>query len=376
MRMYTMKTLQIAFFMAVTGVMVFSLGGCQQNAAASTAETKADKPAAPAETAPPAQAVVPPAKPAEQPVKEEDKEPPSIKIENSVHDFGSMAPNSVNKCQYKFSNVGKGILKISQVQSTCGCTVPELSKKEYASGESGVIDVSFHAPAYPGHVSKNLYIVSNDPVIPRAELSVKGTVVVKVIADPNKIELATNKENGGMPPLKLKSIDNIPFSITSFSCTGQIATLQFDPKEKKTEYVINPIVDTKKIQEINSGVIQIGIDHPETKEVTVIFNSLPMFELRPPRIILQNTEPGIVTKREVWVVTNYGQAFEIESMVSKNGYMKVVSQKKDGLNIGLDIEIVPPAQQGSKRRYITDELNIKIKNGPTLTVRCSGWFKI
>jgi hypothetical protein len=194
--------------------------------------------------------------------------------------------------------------------------------------------------------------------------------------DPNRIELAVNKENGGMPALKVKSVDNVPFAITGFTITGQIATCDFDPKDKKTKHVLNLKVDINKIQEVSSGIIQIKIDHPDTKEVSAVFNVLPMYELRPPRIILQNTEPGVVTKREVWIVNNFGQEFEIESISSKNNYMKVVEQKKEGLNIGLEVEITPPAQEGSKRRYITDELNIKIKNGPTLTVRCSGWFKI
>jgi hypothetical protein len=369
------KLSQMVVFMAITGVMFYTIG-CQQNEAQSSmAETKVDESAQPAKIAP--RAVAEPARPlsADQSVKPKE-EACQIKVENPVHDFGNLAPDSISKCQYKFSNVGKGVLKISQVQSTCGCSVPEISKKEYNPGESGVVDVSFHAPTYPGLVTKHLYIVSNDPVNPRAELVIKGTVVVSVTVDPNRIELAINKENGGMSNIKVKSIDNIPFAITGFSATGQVATLQFDSKDKKVEHVLSPKVDIQKIQEVNSGIIQIKIDHPDTKEVAVVFNSLPMFELRPARVILQNTEPGAVTKREVWIVNNFGQAFEVENITSRNGYMKVVNQKKEGLNIGLDVEITPPAQEGSKRRYITDELNIKIKDGPTLTVRCSGWFKI
>lgn len=367
-----MKTLHV---MACLTVLVL-LAGCQQNAAQiPTSETVTETATTPVEITQTSQAV--PETP--QPPKKTgnvDTNSPSIVIENPVHDFGDIGPDSIHKCQYKFKNVGKGILKISHVQSTCGCTVPELSKKEYNPDESGVIDVTFHAPAYPGLITKHLYIVSNDPANSRAELTIKGTVVVKVVIDPDKVELAINKENAGMPALKVKSTDNIPFAITGFTATGQVATLQFDPADKKTEHLLTPTVDLKKIQEINNGVIQIKVDHPDTKEVSIIFNSLPMYELRPPRIILQNTEPGIVTKREVWVVNNFGQEFEIESITSKNGYMKVVNQKKDGVNIGLDVEIIPPAQQDSKRRYITDELTVKIKNGPALIVRCSGWFKI
>lgn len=368
-----MKTL----FQMVCAMVFVLLMGCQQKIAEVPAPVPPkEKLAKPVQVTPAAQAVVQTSEAAPV-VNNEKQETPSIKVENPVHDFGNLGPDSINKCQYKFSNVGKGLLKIDHIQSTCGCSVPDkLTKMDYNTDESGVVDVTFHAPAYPGPVTKHLYIVSNDTANPRSELTIKGNVVVKVIVDPNKIELAINKENGGMPKLKIKGVDNIPFAITGFSATGQIATLDFDPKDKKTEHILNPKVDINKIQEITTGIIQIKIDHPETKEVSAVFNCLPMYELRPPRIILQNTEPGVVTKREVWIVNNFGHEFEVESITSRNGYMKVVNQKKEGLNIGLDLEITPPAQAESKRRYITDELNIKIKNGPTLTVRCSGWFKI
>jgi hypothetical protein len=365
-RILTMKrSLQLALgIVAVYGI-VF-MAGCQQELIL------------PVEPTPTAEKVSPPAPrlAAQPPAKPVDKNVPSLKLEKSEHDFGIIGPDTPNKCQFKFSNAGKGVLKIDSIQSTCGCTVPELAKKEYAPGESGVIDVAFRSPSSGGIITKHLYVLSNDPVVGRAELAVKATVEIKVIVDPNRVELAINKENGGLASLNVKSLDNVPFAITSFTSTGQSITCKFDPADNRTEHVLKPSVNTSKLQEINTGIIQIGVDHPQAKEVIVGFNALAMFELRPSRIILQNTEPGVATKREVWIVNNYEQPFEIESMTSRNGYMKVVSQKKDGLNIGLTIEITPPTQQEPVRRYITDELNIKIKNGPTLTVRCSGWFKL
>jgi hypothetical protein len=367
---------QIVLGMVVGSAFILATG-CQKKSNVSTvaATPQANKVSLSAQVQP-AQAQPPQPQPVKQSVKPADEKPSSVKMEKLEHNFGSIGPNSDNKCQFKFSNVGKGILKIDHIQSTCGCTVPELIKKEYAPGEAGAIDVAFRAPGYPGVVTKHLYVVSNDPVAPRVELAIKATVEVKVVVDPNNIELSINKENCGMVPIKVKSIDNVPFAIISFTATGQSMSCQFDPKEKKTEHILTPKVDISKIQEMNTGIIQIGVDHPQLKEVTVGYNALPMFELRPSRIILQNAEPGVVTKREVWIVSNYGRAFEIESIKSRNDYMKVVSQKKDGNNIGLEVEITSPKQQGPMRRYITDELSIKIKDGPMLTVRCSGWFKL
>ncbi len=300
-----------------------------------------------------------------------------IKVENSEYDFGVVAPDSKdNKGRFTFTNVGQGTLKIDHVQSTCGCTVPELSKKEYAPGETGMVEITFHAPAHAGSVTKHLYIISNDPETPRAELALKAKVEVKVVAEPNTVELILNKDNAGMPSIKVKSLDNQPFKITGITVSGETMTFQFDPNEKATEHVLTPKVDISKLQALNSGVIQVNVDHPKAKQVLVSYNALPMYELRPARIVLQNAEPLVAVKREVGIVNNYGQEFEIESIQSRSGLMKVVEQKKDGKNIGLQLEITPPKQEGAVRRYITDELNVKIKDGPTLTVRCSGWYKL
>lgn len=357
-------------------VFCFALTGCQKEAASAAVATPEP---AKAETAPsPAPVPAQPAKPA--PVGTQPQvvsaDSPKIQVESPEHDFGIIGPETYNKYKFKFSNAGKDLLKIDHVQSTCGCLVPELVKKEYASGESGEVEVTFHAPSYAGPTSKHLYIISNDPVVLRSELIIKATVEVKVVVDPNRVELYLNKENAGIPQLKVRCLDNVPFSITGFTSNGQAITADFDPKNKAVEHVFSPKVDISKLQEFTTGVIQIGVDHPQAKQVMVSYTALPAFELRPPRIVLQNAEPGVAIKREVWIVNNYGQPFEIESMQSRSGYMKVVNQKKDKDNLGLEIEITPPKQEGPVRRYITDELNIKIKNGPTLTVRCSGWFKL
>ncbi len=355
-----------------------ALTGCQKEAA--SAAVKTPEPAK-IEVAPtPAPVPVPPVKPAPVPAVTQppvvSADSPKIQVESPEHDFGVIGPETYNKHKFKFSNTGKGTLKIDHVQSTCGCLVPELTKKDYAPGESGEVEVTFHAPSYAGPTSKHLYIVSNDPVFPRFELIIKATVEVKVVVDPNRIELYLNKENAGIPQIKVKCLDNVPFAITSFTSNGQAISAEFDSKNKATEHVLSPKVDISKLQELTTGVIQIGVDHPQAKQVMVSYTALPAFELRPPRIVLQNAEPGVAVTREVWIVNNYGQPFEIESMESRSGYMKVINQKKDKDNLGLEIEITPPKQEGPVRRYITDELNIKIKNGPTLTVRCSGWFKL
>ncbi len=45
---------------------------------------------------------------------------------------------------FHFTNRGSDTVRIGQIQSSCGCTVPSLEKREYAPGESGVIRTIFN----------------------------------------------------------------------------------------------------------------------------------------------------------------------------------------------------------------------------------------
>ena len=301
---------------------------------------------------------------------------PVLQVEKTVHDFGEMGPSASGKCEFAFKNVGTGTLKIDRVQSTCGCTVPQLEKKEYAPGESGVINVTFRAPSTKGNVNKHLYIVSNDPKQPRFELGIKAVVTVKVSISPENVKLRLNEDNAGMPNIVVKSLDDREFSIKTITIGRDVMKIDIDPAKKAKEFVLKPVVNKDKLNEFNTGVIQVKTDHPQAGTLVVRYDAVPAYEVTRPRIILQNVEPGVSIVKDVIIRSNYGTPVEIESATSRNGYMEIESQEKDGQHMQLQIKITPPDQESSSRRYITDELSVVLKDQTKLTIRCSGWFKL
>jgi len=57
---------------------------------------------------------------------------PSLSFEKTVYDLGDVGQGTKNTCEFRFTNTGRGLLKIGQISRTCGCTVFHLDKKEYA----------------------------------------------------------------------------------------------------------------------------------------------------------------------------------------------------------------------------------------------------
>lgn len=301
---------------------------------------------------------------------------PVLAVENPVHDFGEMGPSASDKCEFKFTNTGTAVLKIDRIQSTCGCTVPQLTQKEYAPGESGVVTVTFRAPSVKGAVNKHLYIVSNDPKNPRFELGIKAEVVVKVSVTPETVDLRLDQDNAGMPNLVVKSLDDREFAVQSVTVGRNVITIPVDPTKRAKEFVLNPTVDIAGLNEFNTGVIQIKTDHPQAGTLVVRYNAIPKYEISRPRIILQNVEPGVSLEKDVIVRSNYGTPVEIASSSSRNGYMEISSQERDGEHLKLMLKITPPSQDSSSRRYITDEMSLVLTDKTELKIRCSGWFKL
>ena len=139
-----------------------------------------------------------------------------------------------------------------------------------------------------------------------------------------------------------------------------------------TKFVLEPIVDTEKLRKGLSGNIRISLSHPECKTVIIPLNVLAEFNISPPRLIVLNAEPLKPVTRQVWILNNYNRDFEIESISSKEGIIRVLSQEKNENRYRFELEITPPATK-NKRRF-TDVFFVNIKDGRKLIINCQGFY--
>lgn len=100
---------------------------------------------------------------------------PVFEFESDVIDYGEIAVNSDGNRVFKFTNVGKSPLIITNVKGSCGCTVPTKPEEPIMPGESGEIKVKY-ATNRIGPFSKTVTITSN-AYEPTLVLKVKGRVL-------------------------------------------------------------------------------------------------------------------------------------------------------------------------------------------------------
>jgi len=328
----------------------FLLAGCQQQAKV------AEKPAA-----------------AEAVAKEGE---PKIEFESLVYDFGKVGPGQKLNGEFKFTNTGEAPLKITKVEKCCGA-VTKLDKEQLAPGESGVLSVQYTSSRVANKMMKRLYVNSNDKEMPRATLTIKAETVLRVDYEPKRIKLLLKDENAGCPEITLKSVDDRPFSITSFSATGGSLTAEVDSSVKATKFVLKPKADMEKLQKRAIGLIKIGLafsePNAESETVTIIFQALSRFTLRPSMLTVTYDKPAEPVKMTLWITNNYGEDFEVESTTSKEGIIKVLSQNKVGKRYQFELQITPPPGEDVKR--FSDTFTINLKDGETFEVPCRGIYR-
>jgi hypothetical protein len=105
-----------------------------------------------------------------------------IKFDTTEIDFGTIDAGKVVNVEFKFKNTGDETLIIKNINSSCGCTVPKLEKKEYQPGETGVIPVKFFSKGNSGKVVKTITLTTNDIDNVYTILKIKGTVELKDFA--------------------------------------------------------------------------------------------------------------------------------------------------------------------------------------------------
>ncbi|HIJ52684.1 MAG TPA: DUF1573 domain-containing protein [Planctomycetes bacterium] len=308
-----------------------------------------------------------------QPAVKSKVQGPEITFEKLMHDFGDVAPGTTNTYEFKFTNTGNALLKIGKIRCTCGCTVARLIKKEYAPGESGALKIMYSVSSRPGPARKTCSVPSNDTKKRTVTLTVKVRIAMKVGHQPERLNLLLNKENAGCPEITLTSRDNKPFAVTRFKSTGNTITADFDPSEKATKFVLKPKVDIEKLRKGLRGQLEIGLTHPECKKITIVFDTLAEFKLDPRIVYVREAEPQKPVTKKVWVFSNYGEDFEVESTSSKKGTVKVLTQKKIRNGYELELQITPPDAE-AKRRAFTDVFSVKIKGGRQLQITCYGIY--
>lgn len=98
-----------------------------------------------------------------------------LKFKTEVIDYGTIEQHSEGKRTFTFTNTGDAELLITQVKTSCGCTVPSYSKAPIAPGETGELQIKYDTKTL-GAFTKTITVISNAEGGNKI-LKIKGNIV-------------------------------------------------------------------------------------------------------------------------------------------------------------------------------------------------------
>jgi len=109
----------------------------------------------------------------------------ALKWDKTAQNFGEIKQGVPVTASFKYTNMSKKPIMLTNAQGPCGCTVPNWSKDPLLPGKSAVITATFNAAA-PGAFNKTVTVTSNADTNGPQVLTLQGTVVAGATAEAPK----------------------------------------------------------------------------------------------------------------------------------------------------------------------------------------------
>lgn len=98
---------------------------------------------------------------------------PVLQFEETEHDFGEIEARKPVETVFNYKNTGDAPLVITDIKSSCGCTVPkDWTREPLAPGDSGKFTVRYNGSG-SNKITKTITVTANTE---------KGKEVVKIMA--------------------------------------------------------------------------------------------------------------------------------------------------------------------------------------------------
>ena len=95
-----------------------------------------------------------------------------MSIDRTEHNFGTFPMAEKQECTFLLTNIGKSLLVIHDVTTSCGCTQVEYDKRPIVPGKSTILTVHYEAEEV-GYFNKTIDIYSNTGISP-VKVQIKG----------------------------------------------------------------------------------------------------------------------------------------------------------------------------------------------------------
>jgi hypothetical protein len=296
---------------------------------------------------------------------------PDIHFDETEHDFGLIGQKEEHTYVFKLRNVGKGILNIERVRSTCGCIATLLSNKEIPPQGTAEVKVTFRSGMYEDEITKTVYVYSDDPDKPIMKLIVKAKVWSAVSLEPERlhfgrIEIGETAAGKVKVYPKEKGLKITEIESSSEYLSAKLSKLIEKDEEiakdalKKNGWILE--VTLSRGAEVGSlyGSIRLHTNNPKNSIVSVPVQAYIVGEitLRPQVFSFGTVKKGSTESREITVTKSREKTLEILKVESDLPWLLTeVKILEKGSKYEITAQVGPDAPEGRVRGKVTIHTN-------------------
>ncbi|MFQ5714019.1 MAG: DUF1573 domain-containing protein [Candidatus Scalinduaceae bacterium] len=299
---------------------------------------------------------------------------PVIFFENSDFNFGKIFKGQKIEHVYKFENRGKGILEISKVKTSCGCTAAMLTNKIISPGKTGEIKATFNSGSYKGNVTKSITVLSNDPNSPKYKLTLSGKIIEEIIVKPRNINFGSIYLGKKIDKtITIKSLTEPNFKIKKITPSKTFVKASIVERNNE-EYIIKAILkDNLEIGRF-SGVIYLQTDNPRQPKAIIPFFGEIIGDITtyPKKIYYGHITRGKEITQKIFVKINRNDIKILNSKVSPDYLSTKIIEKYEKNNPHYLIEIKLNKEATIGRLNGLLELHTNSKIQPTIRIPITG----
>jgi len=120
--------------------------------------------------------------------EESAKPKPKLVIPELSKDLGKVRRGEHVSVVFELANEGDALLRIKGAEPSCGCTVTSFDR-EIAAGKQGRVKAILDTELLDGAVLKGVTLLSNDPLTPKVQLTIRAEIVSFVTVSPSYARL-------------------------------------------------------------------------------------------------------------------------------------------------------------------------------------------
>ena len=130
------------------------------------------------------------------------------------HNFGTVAKGSKTEYRFVFRNLYKEDLHVAGVRTSCGCTSPEITKRDLKTHETSEIIAKFNTRTFLGQHGATLTVTFDKPFYAEVQLRVAGNIRGDVTFDPPFVDLGNvDLGKGAERTIRVTRVGGAPWEI-------------------------------------------------------------------------------------------------------------------------------------------------------------------